>query len=56
MLRKKAIAKFVEACESINLSDTAILNALVDFVENAAVCSPIPQVKILEEGEVAHPL
>lgn len=57
MLRKKAINDFITACENIGLSDTAILNKLVDFVTNATMDPrlSIPQIKILEEGEVVRP-
>ena len=54
MLRKKAIAEFITACQQQGFSDAAIVDQLEFFVTDTMAEHRIQEVKILEEGEVVH--
>lgn len=56
MLRKKAISDFIAACQQQGFSNATIVDQLSAFTLEVAHENQIQEIKILEEGEVAHPL
>lgn len=56
MLRKKAIAEFIIACQKENLPADIILDQLKAFITNIHDEFQITLIDILKEGEVVHPL
>jgi len=55
MLRKKAIADFIDACLEQGFSDSLIVDQIDFFVRSTMPAHRIQAVEILEEGEVVHP-
>lgn len=56
MLRKKAIAEFIQTCENNGWLAQTIVDQLQVVVTNTMIADEdrIPEVKILEEGEVIN--
>ena len=56
MIRKKAIAEYIQECKENGWEATAIVEELEFFVTDARQEDDIPEIKILKKGEVVHPL
>ena len=52
MIRKKAIAEYIETCRAANLSADTALDQLEVFVTSATCDFQISEVEILKKGEV----
>lgn len=55
MLRKKAVAKFIDACYEKGWNKAIILDQIYRFATNTVDGTRMQEVEILEEGEVVHP-